>query len=57
MTGYSDQPLTQQGIGMTLRDRRVLMKPFRPAELLRAVREALDGAVDNARFGATQRAL
>jgi two-component system cell cycle sensor histidine kinase/response regulator CckA len=51
MTGYSDQPITQQGSDMILRDRRVLMKPFRPQELLQAVRETLDESIHNTHFG------
>lgn len=43
MTGYSDYPVVNDGGGTRIADCRAIMKPFRPSELLVAIRETLDG--------------
>ncbi|MCW4115847.1 response regulator [Aurantimonas sp. MSK8Z-1] len=42
MTGYSDHPITRQDGESTIKGVPVLLKPFRPQELLKMVREVLN---------------
>ncbi|MBV9562017.1 MAG: response regulator [Bradyrhizobium sp.] len=42
MTGYSDCPIASENGDIRIANRRAIMKPFRPAELLSVIREALD---------------
>jgi nitrogen-specific signal transduction histidine kinase len=42
MTGYSDYPIVSEDGDIRITSRRVIMKPFRPGELLSVVREVLD---------------
>ncbi|MGA7804144.1 response regulator [Bradyrhizobium sp.] len=43
MTGYSDYPIVNDSGDNRIANRRAIMKPFRPNELLSTVREVLDG--------------
>ena len=43
MTGYSDHPITHREGESTIEGFPVLLKPFRPHELLKMIRDVLDG--------------
>jgi hypothetical protein len=45
MTGYSDYPIISENGDNRIAQRRAIMKPFRPSELLSIVREILDAQV------------
>jgi CheY-like chemotaxis protein len=47
MTGYSDYPITSENGDNRIENRRAIMKPFHPRELLAIVREVLDEAPTN----------
>jgi CheY-like chemotaxis protein len=47
MTGYSDYPITSENGDNRIDNRRAIMKPFHPRDLLSLIREVLDSKPEN----------